>query len=755
MRSLLVILLALCVLLYVTADESGVSASSSDGLSDKERRVLENGERFDFQAQVSSIMDIIIHSLYQKKEIFLREILSNGSDALDKIRFLALTDPAKLSDDSSLEIKIKSDSDAKTLTITDTGIGMTREELINNLGTVAKSGAASFLEKYGNSGDVSLIGQFGVGFYSVFLVADTVTVTSKHPEDKQHIWTSKADGSFVVSEDTEGPFLTRGTQITLHLKNDATEYLDVNKLSALVAHHSNFIEFPISLWKSTTVQVPVTEETVVETPAETTEEKSEEDVSISDDDSSEEPATPAEPKTRSEEVWDWERLNTNKAIWMRSSKDVSEEEYKDFYKALSKDTADPLTYTHFVGEGDVSMRAILFIPSVASWDFYEKFHSAKISNLKFFVRRVLITDKTDQELLPQYLSFIHGVVDSDSLPLHVSREILQHSKVLDTIKTKLVSKVLQVLRKLSRDEDQTEYNKFWDQFGKSIKLGLLDQSGADKDKLIDLMRFKTSLSNGENVSFETYVKRMKPKQKFIYYATGENAEAIKALPQLERLLKRGYEVVLLTEAIDEYVSQSIPTYKTTKLLNVAREGLKFGDDDEAAEKETKKDFTPFTNWLQKALGDKVGKVTISNRITKSPCVLVSATYGWTANMERIMKAQAFADPTQASYMIQKKTMEINPRHPVIVELRRKAEVDADSTDASEFAHLLYDSALLQSGYAMEAEKASEFSARMVRLISKGLNIDPDAEIPDYDEPAESTTEEEEVVDQDAEFNDEL
>jgi heat shock protein beta len=425
-----------------TATTEG-EALSATGFSQSDLDMIEKGrEDFEFQAEVSRLMDIIINSLYQKKEIFLRELLSNASDALDKIRFLSLENPDLMGDNPDLEIRIKYDPDARTLSVRDSGIGMTKQDLIENLGTVAKSGTTQFVEALaGSDGDMSLIGQFGVGFYSVYLVADRVQVVSKHNDDEQHIWESTADASFSIATDPRGDTLGRGTEITLFLKEDSGEFLDQDNVEALVRRYSEFITFPIYLYKSTTetYEVPVEPEFDEEDSEdaefddddedEADEEDDDDDVEVDeedDDDEEEEEEIVFETKTR--QVFEWELVNRQKAIWARNAADVSDDEYQNFYKSISNDYQDALTWSHFKAEGEIEFKSVLFVPSKAPNDMYDNYYK-KQTGLRLYVRKVLITDEFD-DLLPQYLSFIKGVVDSDDLPLNVSRETLQQHKVL-------------------------------------------------------------------------------------------------------------------------------------------------------------------------------------------------------------------------------------------------------------------------------------------------------------------------------------
>ena len=432
-------------------------------VSHKDKQFAAGAETHEFQAEVSRLMDIIINSLYSNKDIFLRELISNGSDSLDKIRFLSLTDPSALGegDAEKLEIRIKVDKERGVLSIRDRGVGMTKDDLKENLGTIAKSGTSAFLEQMQKGGDVNLIGQFGVGFYSVYLVADFVEVRSKHNDDpKQWIWESKADGAFAISEDTGEP-LDRGCEINIYLKEEAQEYLEEDKLKELVGKYSEFINFPIYIYSSKEVEeeVPVEEDemdTASDDDEDDADDADDEDDEDDDVDISDEEDEDDEPKTKTvtKTVWDWELLNDSKAIWLRAANDVDAEEYEKFYKALAKEDKAPLAYTHFKAEGDVEFKAILFIPEAAPSDMFDNYY-AKASALKLYVRRVFISDEFD-ELLPKYLSFIKGIVDSDTLPLNVSRETLQQHTSLKTIKKKLVRKALDMIRKLAEESEPEE-----------------------------------------------------------------------------------------------------------------------------------------------------------------------------------------------------------------------------------------------------------------------------------------------------------
>ena len=733
----------------------------------------------EFQAEVSRLMDIIINSLYSNKDIFLRELISNGSDSLDKIRFLSLTDESVLGsgEEANLDIRIKVDKENGVLSIRDRGVGMTKAELKENLGTIAKSGTSAFLEQMQKGGDMNLIGQFGVGFYSVYLVADFVEVRSKHnSEDKQWIWESKADGAFAISED-EGEPLGRGVEINIYLKEEAQEYLEEDKLKELVEKYSEFINFPIYLWNSEEVEedVPLSDEELAEQAAKAegedddeedleetdeddeSEESDEDDDEVEDEDEEELPQTKTVKKT----VWDWKTVNDNKAIWLRSSTEVEDDEYTKFYKALSKDDKEPLSYTHFKAEGDVEFKSILFIPEKPPSDLFDNYYN-KAAALKLYVRRVFISDEFD-ELLPKYLSFIKGIVDSDTLHLNVSRETLQQHTSLKTIKKKLVRKALDMIRKLaeegqdddddeeaavaaddSADEEETKYDKFWKNYGKAIKLGIIEDA-SNRTRLAKLMRFYTSKSPTKLVSLEQYVERMKPGQKSIYYLAGESREALEKSPFLEKLLHKDLEVIYFTDPIDEYTMQNLTEFDDFKFSNASKEDLKFGDDTDAAKarlKKVKEEFKDFIKWWKEILpSEDVEAVKISNRLVTTPCSVVTSKYGWSANMERIMKAQALSDDGRMAYMRGRKTLEINPGHPIIKTLKEKSEDDADDEDTKRTALIMYETALLESGFMFEEPKG--FAGRLFDMVRRDLGVEADAEVeePDADAEPEAAAEE--------------
>ncbi|KAJ8245361.1 hypothetical protein GJAV_G00269940 [Gymnothorax javanicus] len=714
-----------------------------DGLNAAQiREIREKSEKHAFQAEVNRMMKLIINSLYKNKEIFLRELISNASDALDKIRLLSLTDDNALAGNEELTVKIKSDKDKNMLHITDTGIGMTKEDLVKNLGTIAKSGTSEFLNKMtemqmeGQSTS-ELIGQFGVGFYSAFLVADKVIVTSKHNNGTQHIWESDSN-EFSVIEDPRGDTLGRGTTITLVMKEEATDFLELDTIKNLVRKYSQFINFPIYVWssKTETVEEPIDEEEAEAEPEKETEDEAEVEEEEEDKD---------KPKTKKVEktVWDWELMNDIKPIWQRPAKEVEDDEYKAFYKTFSRDTDDPLSHIHFTAEGEVTFKSILFVPATAPRGLFDEYGTKKNDFIKLFVRRVFITDDF-HDMMPKYLNFIKGVVDSDDLPLNVSRETLQQHKLLKVIRKKLVRKTLDMIKKIAEEQ----YNdKFWKEFGTNIKLGVIEDH-SNRTRLAKLLRFQTSNSETGLASLEQYVERMKEKQDKIYFMAGTNRKEAESSPFVEKLLKKGYEVIYLTEPVDEYCIQALPEFDGKRFQNVAKEGVKFDESEKAKEKREalEKEYEPLTTWLKdKALKDMIEKAVLSQRLTKSPCALVASQYGWSGNMERIMKAQAYQTGKDIStnyYASQKKTLEINPKHPLMKEMLKRVQANADDETAVDLAVVLFETATLRSGYLLADTKM--YGDRIERMLRLSMNVDLDEQVEEEpeEEPEEQAEEDE-------------
>jgi molecular chaperone HtpG len=612
-----------------------------------------------FQSEVKQLLHLMIHSLYSNKEIFLRELISNASDAADKLRFRALSAPELYEGDGELRVRLSFDKDQRTLTIADNGIGMSRDEVIENLGTIAKSGTKSFLESIGSdqAKDSQLIGQFGVGFYSAFIVADKVTVRTRAAgaaADQGVFWESVGEGDYTIADDTKED---RGTEITLHLREGEDEYLDAWRLRSVIGKYSDHIALPVEI-----------------------ESKNEEDGTVT-----------------------WEKINKAQALWTRSKADVTDEEYKEFYKHIAHDFTDPLSWSHNRVEGKQEYTSLLYIPAQAPWDMWNRDHK---HGLKLYVQRVFIMDDAEQ-FMPNYLRFVRGLIDSNDLPLNVSREILQDSRVTQNLRGALTKRVLQMLEKLAKD-DAEGYQKFWQQFGLVLKEGPAEDGG-NKEAIAKLLRFASTQgdSSAQTVSLEEYGGRMAEGQDKIYYITADSYAAAKSSPHLELFRKKGIEVLLLSDRIDEWMMSYLTEFdgKPFQSVSKADEALDKLADETEEQKAAEKQLEPFIDRVKTLLGDRVKDVRLTHRLTDTPAIVTTGADEMSTQMAKLFAAAGQEAP-EVKYIF-----ELNPEHALV---KRASDV-GDNEQFAEWIDLLMDQALLAERGTLE--DPNQFIRRMNKLLS--------------------------------------
>jgi molecular chaperone HtpG len=646
-------------------------------------------ETYQFQTEVQQLLNLIVNSLYSNTDIFLRELVSNASDALDRLRFTAQTDPNALGEDTDLGIRIAVDKEARTLAVSDNGIGMTREEVQENIGTIAKSGTAAFLEaleqaKKQDGLSPELIGQFGVGFYASFIVADKVTVITRAAGAGEAVkWESEGGGSYTI-EPAQKP--DRGTRVILTLKPEdqlEKDYLQEWTIRSIIKQHSDFVAYPIRMEVEKDEPIPEAEQ-------------------IKDE--SGQPVGETSRKVKKDEV-----LNSMKAIWARNKSDVSEEEYKEFYKHVSHDWNDPLTHLHMKLEGVTEYSALLYIPAKAPFDL---FFPDRKHGVQLYCKRVFIMDDC-KELIPEYLRFIRGVVDAPDLNLNVSREILQQDRLVRNIRKNLVKKILDLLKGM----DEETYATFWEEFGPVLKEGIHTDFD-NKDRIAELIQFKTTQSDGEWVRLKDYVARMKPEQTAIYYITGDNLTALMNSPHLEALKEKEYEVLLMTDPVDEWVIQSLTEFEEKPLKSAEKGDLELEGASEEDKKKAEEAYQSLFGYIKTALQDKVKDVKPSSHLTESVACLSGDPYDLSAYMQKLLKASGGDLPES------KRTLELNTRHPVIERINAMYESDRENPSLKEYSELLLDMAIISEGGKIE--NPSRFNRMVGELMSTALGTETQA-----------------------------
>ncbi len=667
------------------------------------------GEKYAFESNVARVMDIIINSLYSNKDVFLRELISNAADACDKKRFLTIKDGLP---PGNLGIRVSADREANTLTIEDRGIGMNKEDLIENLGKIAESGTKKFMDTAtkdkrqmdDGASPLSLIGQFGVGFYSGFLVANKITVVTKGSSGEQWRWEANSNtlNEYTIQRDEESdPIENTGTRIILSLKDESDQYLDDHALKVLIEKYSEFISFPIELQK--TVSRP---ESVPDLDAPPTSDGN------------------YPMKSVVKKIKEWILVNNKKPLWLRPPKECKMEEYEDFYKQTFRAYDKPMAYSHFSVEGSVDFKAMIFLPSEIPYEISRDMFSTTSRSMRLYVKRVFINDNF-HDLIPRWLLFLRGMVDSEDLPLNVGREILQQSRSLRIIKQKIVRKALEMISAVANDHPD-DYHIFWKNFGKYLKVGIIEDE-SNKEALVPLCRFHsttTASDSGSMTSLTDYVKRMPSEQKNIYYVVGETRAQAAASPALEILKKKGYEVLLLAEPIDEMMLQNIDKFEGKVIVDAAKESPKDMSAEEKQEKEVKNlDSEDFRRWMKQVLGEKITRVEASTRLVDSPAMIVQSEYGVSPNMQKYLRAQAVAENDESvsgkgsfSTIFNQAVLEINLEHPIIKKLRQMYDTEGDSNDGKERVLLLFSTAALAGGYVLD--NSAEYAQMVVNMLTQ-------------------------------------
>jgi molecular chaperone HtpG len=684
-------------------------------------------ETFSFDTDISALLKLIINNFYSNKDIFLRELISNASDSIDKYNHFCIINKPENKVDNC--ITLLPDKEKKTLHIIDTGIGMNKEELIKNIGTIANSGTKAFMEKVKDS---NLIGQFGVGFYSGFLVSNEISIITKKADSGYFKWTSDAGGQYVIEELTQDNLkehihpdynLTQGTIIKCSLLDEVTDkYTDINKLKDIVKEHSQYINYPIKVFikKEETKEVE-DEEASLEEDVSVTEGSSNIDSSNLNDVTIEDvEEKPKKMKKITETIKEFQLINETKPIWTRSSNEITEDDYNGFYKSLSNDNEKPYTYKHISGEGQIEYKGILYLPKKIKNNVFER--GVKQNNIKLYVRKVFVSDNS-AVLCPEWLHFISGVIDTDDLPLNVSREILQENKVIKVIKKAVVKKSIDMLKSAMNDMDN--YLKIYKTYQKNIKLGVYEESG-DRERVSDLLMFYSANSPDKMITFDDYITAMNENQKHIYYISGDNMDILKTSPFLDRFKKNDLDVLFMTDPVDEYMCQRLMQYKECTLTCITKGDIELPnttDADKELMKKQKEDYNTLCDYIKRTYTN-FSDVKITNKVAELPCIVSSPENGFSANMEKIIKSQTLGQTNNTNGMLNKRVLEINPLHPIIKKIKNINDTD-EYKSLRDLLDLVINSALLYSGY--QIIKPVDFSKKVLNVVMLGMEITDEEE----------------------------